>query len=516
MILVKYLRHRRVRESVSNYNIWAHENEERCFVDGTDSRTLFSIVVPAFNTDKLHVQEMVYSIINQHHENWELIIANASTNKVFKKNISDLSSVDSRIKVIDLEGNKGISVNTNDALAYVKGDYTVFVDHDDLLHPCALHSFAKIIDKSHPSVVYSDEDKVTDDGSSFYNPFFKPSWSPHLFENVNYINHLTAVKTTLVKKTKGLRPAFDGAQDYDLLLRVIDSEKEIIKHIPHVLYHWRAAETSTARSISTKKYVLDSGERALAEHLQRNKTKGKVRALVGRPGFYKTTYTLPKNKSVALVVGRTASEVRVYMKDWLETITKSIPNLQTIYIGDWFQDTGFDNVKISTYKEDDLGGISGIGEDVVLYCNEAFAFGKEKPLEDMMGLAITGCIVAPVILQGTTIRNTSYTIVNGAQRPTLKTLTYGEGDMFGSTEWVRNIDRLQNNILIMEKNVFVEYSKTFSQIIGPIGSAIPVLWSHDPLQSLGLLSRQSSDEEVSSSYLDESSLYEQQLFKGKL
>ena len=177
---------------------------------------------------------------------------------------------DERIKLISSETPLQISENTNQALEMVSGDYIVFADHDDLLAPNALYECAKTINENPEiEILYSDEDKVTMDGKTFFQPHFKSDFNIDLLpSSMNYICHLFVVKRTIQEQVGMLRSEYNGAQDYDFVLRCIEVSRHIT-HIPKILYHWRAHKDSTAENPESKLYAYEAGKRAVQAHLER-------------------------------------------------------------------------------------------------------------------------------------------------------------------------------------------------------------------------------------------------------
>jgi GT2 family glycosyltransferase len=227
-----------------------------------------SIVVPVYNPPESYLEEMLLSVLGQTYSHWELCLADASTAPHVRAVISRYTERDLRIRVKYLEENRGIAGNSNSALALAAGDYVAFLDHDDTIAPFALYEIVSAIN-SRPDTdfLYSDEDKLDHTGERV-EPNFKPDWSPETLRSRNYICHLTVLKRSLVEEIGGFRAGFDGAQDYDLVLRASERARQIV-HVPHVLYHWRMHEQSTAANKGSKAYAYENGRRALAEHMQR-------------------------------------------------------------------------------------------------------------------------------------------------------------------------------------------------------------------------------------------------------
>ena len=228
--------------------------------------------MPTYNTPEKWLTYAIESVRKQIYQNWELCIADdCSTEPHVRKILDSYVKQDSRIRVLYRTTNGHIGEASNSALAMAQGEYVGLLDHDDELREHALYMMAVEIN-AHPQAtfIYSDEDKITEFGMRF-NPFFKSDWNPDLFTSQMYTCHLTVYKTDVVKSVGGFRSGFDGAQDWDLALRVADSIPEYqIRHIPHVLYHWRSIQGSTAQSTGAKPYVMKSQKRSVEEHLKRS------------------------------------------------------------------------------------------------------------------------------------------------------------------------------------------------------------------------------------------------------
>jgi GT2 family glycosyltransferase len=261
-------------------------------------RSRISIIVPVHNPPERLLTEMIDSVRSQTYANWELCVANGGTEPAVRSVIE--RQIDSRIRSIHLVDNHGIAGNTNAALDLATGDYIAFLDHDDVLAPFALFSVVEAINRQPDAdFFYSDEDKLDETGQRV-DPCFKPGWSPDLLRHHNYVCHLVVLKRSLLEQIGGIRPGFEGAQDYDLVLRAGEAAKRIV-HIPNVLYHWRLHAQSTAQNTSSKQYLIEAGRRALEEHLQRTRTSASV-VPAETPGEYRITYHLPRQPLVSILI----------------------------------------------------------------------------------------------------------------------------------------------------------------------------------------------------------------------
>jgi glycosyltransferase involved in cell wall biosynthesis len=238
--------------------------EARSFV----SQPLISILTPVFDTPVPWLREAVDSVLAQVYENWELLlIDDGSTATDLLHALPALAARDRRIRLVRLESHQGISAALNRGLDLAEGDWLAFLDHDDVLEPDALFQNIKLLQENPGlDLIYSDEDKLTDEG--FDSPILKPDWSPDFFLSCNYLCHMIFLRRDLVRAVGGFRQEFDGSQDYDLLLR-ISERTDRIHHVPRVLYHWRRSENSSASDVRQKPGQLEASWRAIEAHLER-------------------------------------------------------------------------------------------------------------------------------------------------------------------------------------------------------------------------------------------------------
>lgn len=239
-------------------------------------RPLISIVVPAYETNEDFLKQLLDSVLLQSYENFELIIADASKSRVVREVLSEYD--DERLRYHQLKSNAGISGNSNEGLKAAKGSIVTFLDHDDFLEPDALFYIAKAFEDG-ARLVYTDEDKYN--GSIYFKANRKPDFDLDLLLSNNYICHLFAADIEMVRQMGGFRPEYDGAQDYDLILRCAEKVmleykgenlggiRAKIVHIPRVLYHWRVHPDSTAENPDAKLYAYEAGLLAVKDYYDR-------------------------------------------------------------------------------------------------------------------------------------------------------------------------------------------------------------------------------------------------------
>lgn len=241
-------------------------------------KPLISVVMPVYNIEEKWLRLCIESVLRQLYPNWELCIADdCSTKPHIKKVLNEYAKKDSRIKVVFREKNGHISAASNSALEIAEGDFTVLLDHDDELSEHALYFVVNELNRfPETKMIYSDEDMIDENGKR-YAPKFKPDWSRDLFYSLNLITHLSAYKTSLLKKIGGFKIGMEGSQDYDLALRVIEEiEENQIRHIQHILYHWRAVKGSVALNLEEKPYAHERARDVIRQHFERTGIKAKV------------------------------------------------------------------------------------------------------------------------------------------------------------------------------------------------------------------------------------------------
>lgn len=309
------------------YDGWQKANETRFLkrtmeikheIQSWDKHPVVSVIMPTYNSEVVWLQEAVASLLQQPYENWELVISDDhSPNSETVRALQELSRIDGRIRVIFSEENKGISGNANIALEAAQGDLITFLDHDDTLSPNAFYEVVREWNTQEFDVLYSDEDKLRD--GVYEDAFFKPDYSPDYLLSCNYFNHLTVYRKSIVDRVGYLRREFDGAQDYDLLLRATEIADRIV-HVPHVLYHWRKVPGSTAASFDSKSYAHDAGKRAIEEAIRRRGERGAVLD-TGYPGHYRVDRDIHGNPLVSIIIPmRDKHEV---LKTCLDSIRQS-------------------------------------------------------------------------------------------------------------------------------------------------------------------------------------------------
>lgn len=266
---------------------------------------LISVVIPIYKPPLELLKEAIESVNRQTYGNWQLCIADdASNDPQLKEYLQSLATAQPQVHVVFRETNGHISACTNSALTLATGDYVLLLDQDDLLTPDALEQVVRCI-ASHPdaAIIYSDEDRINENASRHSDAYFKPDFNYDLFLGQNMVSHLGVFHRQLIADIGGFREGLEGSQDYDLALRAMERvQPHQIRHIPQVLYHWRAIKGSTALAHSEKSYASTASRVALQDHLQRTGQKGEVLPAPGLPFFNRVRYELPESGALVSVI----------------------------------------------------------------------------------------------------------------------------------------------------------------------------------------------------------------------
>ena len=264
---------------------------------------VISIVIPLYNTPERFLTELIQSFTAQTYPNWQLCLGDGSPKDGLKDIILKATGGqwDDRIRYKKLEDNTGIAGNTNAAMELATGAYIGFTDHDDLITPDAMFYIAKALNEDNSiEAIYSDEDKIDMEGKEYFLPHFKSDFNIDLLCSHNYITHLFVARADLVKASGGIKSEFDGAQDHDFDLRILEQCTNIY-HIPRVLYHWRTHPESTADHPEAKMYAYENGRRAVEEHYKRIGVPARVE-LDTHLGYYRTIYEWPDKPLLSIVI----------------------------------------------------------------------------------------------------------------------------------------------------------------------------------------------------------------------
>ena len=413
---------------------------------------LISIVVPTYQTPIPFLKDMIDSVRKQSYEKWELCIADGSLNgdendtKVIRvrEELNRYSMEDKRIKVVYLEENQGIAENTNPALALATGEYIGLFDHDDMLTPDALYEIVKAINDYDYDVLYTDEDKISEDSHNYKKPVFKPDYSPELLCANNYITHFFVAKKSIVDRLGGFRKEYDGSQDYDFIFRCVELAKKV-GHVSKVLYHWRMHGGSVAGDPTSKMYAYDAGKKAIQSHYERVGIQANVKHME-RLGLYHTEYKMIKQPLISVIVYGEDDEKKKRCSEWFKR--KDYSNLEIL------ASAGINVEEINTLAEKARGSY-------LFFVSENLESVERDALQQMAGvlqIQNVGAVSGKVIGRKHTVEDAGVVFRTNGD---LCKANYGigdcdYGDMFRA--------KVMSNYSILSLNCFMTHKNTFEEL----------------------------------------------------
>ena len=430
--------------------------------------------MPVYNPEVDWLEEAIASVQAQIYPSWELCIADdRSTSEHVRPLLEKFAAADPRIKVVYRATNGHISEASNSALELASGNWMVLLDQDDLLTEDALYYVGRAISREpNVALIYSDEDKI--ENGRRYDPYFKPDWNPDLLRSHNMVCHLGAYRMDHVRAIGGFRKGFEGAQDYDLVLRF--SEGLLpgqICHIPRVLYHWRSHSGSTAQSGSNKNYAAIAGQAALNEHLQRTGLAGHVEILP--TGMYRARYDLPPNPPKVSLIIPTRNGLRLLRQCVSSILEKTTyPNFEILIVDNNSDDHAtlryFDEIqsheRVKVVRDGQAFNYSAInnkavslvdGEYVGLVNNDIEAVSPDW-LSEMMAIAMqpkVGAVGARLWYPDDRLQHGGIILgIGGVAGHAHKMLRRGEHGYFSRGELTQTLSAVTAACLVVKKSTY--------------------------------------------------------------
>ncbi len=270
----------------------------------------FSILTPVYDTPAEILWAMLESVRAQSFGDWELcLVDDLSPSPHVLAMLEGAAAEDKRIRLLRREQNGGIVAASNDAVEMARGEFLALLDHDDELHPDALALVQEALRRDpYADYVYTDEDKIDLQGRHSA-PFFKPDWSPERMRAQMYTCHLSVFRRHLVEAVGGFHAEYEGAQDWDLVLRTTERARSVL-HVPRVLYHWRIHEASTAGGEAAKPWAYEAAKLAIQEHLERIGMRARSERDPGDAGVYRLRPDLGEEQPKVSIVIPTRGTVR--------------------------------------------------------------------------------------------------------------------------------------------------------------------------------------------------------------
>lgn len=436
-------------------------------------RPKISIVIPLYNTKENFLKAIVDSVLGQSYSNLELCLADGSTDDRVQEYI-ETNYDDERIIYQRLKENLGIAGNTNAALEMATGEFIMLSDHDDILELDALYEMVKLLnEKPDLDIVYTDEDLTDKTGKKFYSPRFKPDFNINLLRSINYICHIFLVRKEILDEVGGFKEKFDGAQDWDLILRCCEKTTKI-GHVPRILYHWRAHNGSTAGNPDSKRYAVEAGRNALMEHYERLGMKAEIED-TGIFIMFRTDFVVKDNPKVSIIIAN---------KDQSETLNTCIQSIENKSTYDNYEiiivennseqpktfdlykelESTYDNLRVEHYKGafnyskvNNFGASHATGDYYILLNNDTEVITSNW-IEKMLGYCqqdSVGIVGAKLLYPDDTVQHCGVVVgVGGFAGHIMVGADKDEVGYFGKLQAVQNMSAVTAACLMIKKSTF--------------------------------------------------------------
>lgn len=435
-----------------------------------------SIVVPLYKTPRKYLDELIESVKVQTYANWELCLSDGSgKDSSLTTVLKEYEVKDKRIKVVYNKHALQISENTNAAIEIATGDFIAFADHDDLLAPNALYECVYELNQDQSiDVLYTDEDKIDMSGKDHFMPHFKSDFNIDMLRCVNYICHLFVVRRDVLQYVGNLDNKFDGAQDYDFVLRCVEAATNI-KHISKILYHWRAHRDSTAENPESKNYAFEAGVRAIQAHYDRVGIKATVEQTTQK-GSYRSKYILQSEPLLSIVipnkdhildlekcissieeksnyknyeiiiVENNSTEVETFK--YYKNLEEKCPRAKVVY----WEGEGFNYPSINNF------GVRQAKGEYILFLNNDTEIVNEDCLEELLGYCMredVGAVGARLYYEDGTIQHAGVIVgLGGIAGHTFVGYPHDAMGYFGRIQIAQNYSAVTAACMMVKKSVF--------------------------------------------------------------
>ena len=436
----------------------------------------FSVVIPLYNTPHEFMKALCESILEQTYPKFEVCFADGSADDSLAEVIASFK--DERLRYLHIGENLGISGNTNKALEMAEGDFIMLCDHDDLLTPDAFYEMAQAV-MNHPECdcVYSDEDKIDQAGKNVYEPHFKPDFNIDMLRSENYICHLFAVRKTLTDTYGGFNSVYDGAQDFDFILRMCEHAREVV-HVPKVLYHWRSSPASTASNPESKMYAYKAGAAAVKAHYERALPEVKITDVIkgANYGLYHVLFHFDEKPLISVIIPNKdhIADLERAVSSLLEKSTWG--NFEVIIVENnseqeetfRFYETlqkKYSQVRVLNYAGEfnysavnNMGVKAAKGEYILLMNNDVELI-EETSVEEMMGYAQredVGAVGCRLLYENGAIQHAGVIIGIGVADHAFKGTFSADGTYFNRAMTPQDYSAVTAAVMLTKKSVYLE------------------------------------------------------------
>ena len=234
---IRYVRNSQLKDGDQDYEDWLKDHvafrkelkRQRTAVFSYSP--LISIVMVVTDTDEQRLKSVIDAYTEQTYGNWQLCLADACEGEETGEFLRKKYKKEIRLSYKKVTENHGVSGKFNVALKLAMGKYVLFAGQEIIPEPDALFQMVKAITEKKADMIYTDEDEISADGKHHFEPKFNPDFNLFRLRENNYIGQFWAIRKEILEHVGKFDPEYDGAQDYDMLLRCSEQAENIV-HIP--------------------------------------------------------------------------------------------------------------------------------------------------------------------------------------------------------------------------------------------------------------------------------------------
>lgn len=465
-----------VIEQTNKYQEWILLNEPQGYELQAQYREseqfsyqpLISIVTPVFNPPVKVLEELIESVLEQTYPHFELCLGDFGDDPCIKELLEKYAKLDDRVKNWPFTENKGISSNSNAIFEKISGEYIGLLDHDDTLSPDALFENVKALNQERYDFIYSDKDKI-DELNNRFDPLFKAQFSPEMLLNINYLTHFNVMSAAIVKRVGQWDPTTDGAQDWDLFLKVVTEAKKI-HHIPKVLYHWRVIASSTALSIETKPYALAGQRKAIDKYLDK-------KSIPGKATHHKTELVIDwsfdaiPNNPIVIVNSSSIVRTRYIMRK----VLGGTPQAQFVIVGNLSHETTL-HPKVIGYADKSVYGVGAaidvlkdhdidMHNQIVVGIDDSLILERDwySKLVGWLSVPGVGAVSGRIVDRHDTIIDSGGIVSKNQYQPLFLGFPKYYQGYIGNAEWVRNLNMLSGVFFATHGGQLNDYTQAYPE-----------------------------------------------------
>ena len=476
---IRYVRNSQLKDGDQDYEDWlkdhvAFRKELKRQRNAVFSYSpLISIVMVVTDTDEQRLKSVIDAYTEQTYGNWQLCLADACEGEETGEFLRKKYKKEIRLSYKKVTENNGISGNLNASLKLAMGEYVLFAGQEIIPEPDALFQMVKAITEKKADMIYTDEDEISADGKHYSEPEFKPDFNLFRLRENNYIGQFWAIRKEILEQAGKFDPEYDGAQDYDMLLRCSEQAENIV-HVPKILCHSMKAENLITEEQEKKNW--EAGRKALEEHYRRAEVSATAE-LADKKGWYRSHLTISGEPMISVIIPSkdhindlelciSSIEEKTTWKNYEIIIVENNSVEKETFVYYETLKNRYPNVRILTWKKEfNYSAINNFGVrhakgDYLLFLNNDVKVIDPDWLSEMLGVCQrqeVGAVGAKLIYPDNTIQHAGCVVgMGGIAGHMFVNMPAERTGYLHKASLLQDMSCVTAACMMMKKNVFLE------------------------------------------------------------